>query len=152
MKTPLLTFAVTISITISFGQHHYATTLGWTDGQTPVNSISMMTPTEPDSPTTRYPSEPRIKEGRSLISEYILSQVEYPDLAREYGIEGMTIVKFEIDRFGQLTSFKLLKQAHPLLDASVLNTIKTLPKIEPAVENGIPVDATIVLPIRFYLR
>jgi len=151
MLTPLLTFAMTISMTVSYGQHYYATTLGWTNGQSSVKNIRMTEPTSENS-NALYSSEPRIKKGRTLISDYILSRVEYPDLARVYGAEGMTIVKFEIDRFGQLTSYEFLKRAHPLLDASVTKTIKALPKMEPAYENGKPIDSSIVLPIRFYLR
>ena len=151
MKTPLLTFAITISMTVSYGQNYYATTLGWTDGQTTIKNIRM-TSTASEDFKTLSSSEPRIKKGRTLISDYILSQVEYPDLARVYGVEGMAIVKFEIDRFGQLKSYEFLKSAHPLLDASITKTIKALPKMDPAFEDGKPIDSSVVLPIRFYLR
>jgi TonB family protein len=84
------------------------------------------------------------------IMEHIMNKLEYPKEAQKAGIEGTVIVKFVINKTGQVSETKVLKGPEELAKAAE-NVVRGLPGFTPGTQNGKPVNVELVLPIRFAL-
>lgn len=84
------------------------------------------------------------------IMEHIINKLVYPKDAQEAGIEGTVIVKFVIDKTGQVSETKVMKGPEALSKAAE-TVVRDLPGFTPGLQNGKPVNVELVLPIRFAL-
>ena len=87
--------------------------------------------------------------GISKFREYIKSNIEYPAKAKEQSISGKVIVKFVIDKEGNLTDIQLANSVHPLLDNEALRVIKSCPKWVPGKQQGQVVKVQYIIPVNF---
>jgi len=84
------------------------------------------------------------------IMEHIINKLQYPEAAQNAGIEGTVIVKFVIDKTGQVSETKVLKGPEELVKAAQ-TVVRGLPGFTPGTQKGKPVNVEMVLPIRFAL-
>ena len=84
------------------------------------------------------------------IMEHIINKLVYPKDAQKAGIEGTVIVKFVIDKTGQVSETKVMKGPEALSKAAE-TVVRDLPGFTPGLQNGKPVNVELVLPIRFAL-
>jgi TonB family protein len=84
------------------------------------------------------------------IMEHIINKLEYPKEAREAGVEGTVIVKFIIDKTGQVSKTSAVKGPGELSKAAQ-QVVRLLPGFTPGLYKDRPVDVEMVLPIRFTL-
>ena len=84
------------------------------------------------------------------IMEHIINKLEYPEAAQNAGIEGTVVVKFVINKKGQVMETKVLKGPEELAKAAQ-SVVRGLPGFTPGTQNGKPVNVELVLPIRFAL-
>ena len=84
------------------------------------------------------------------IMEHIINKLNYPKDAQEAGIEGTVIVKFVIDKTGQVSDTKVMKGPEALSKAAE-SVVRGLPGFTPGLQNGKPVNVELILPIRFAL-
>ena len=84
------------------------------------------------------------------IMEHIINKLEYPKEAQKSGIEGTVIVKFVINKTGQVSETKVLKGPEELAKAAE-TVVRGLPGFTPGTQNGKAVNVELVLPIRFAL-
>lgn len=82
--------------------------------------------------------------------EHIINKLEYPEAAKNAGIEGTVVVKFVINKKGQVSETKVLKGPEELTKAAQ-TVVRGLPGFTPGTQNGKPVNVEMVLPIRFAL-
>jgi protein TonB len=77
----------------------------------------------------------------------------YPRKAREAGIEGSVITQFTITKKGKLTTVRVFRGVHPLLDKEAIRVIKAAPqKWTPAKNSkGEPIDFKYFCPVIFKL-
>jgi TonB family protein len=76
---------------------------------------------------------------------------EYPEMTRQAGIEGLTLVEALVDVDGSVTEAKVLRSAGCLpLDQSAVQAAKEA-KFQPAMQDGRPVPVRVVIPYRFAL-
>ena len=68
------------------------------------------------------------------------------------GIPGRTIIRFVIDKEGNVTSPEVLRGVDPVLDKIGLEVIKSMPKWKPGKVEGKPVPCIYVLPMMYELR
>ena len=82
----------------------------------------------------------RTKEycGEEGLMMYISNNVKYPQIAKEYGIEGKVFVEFVVDKDGSVTDVKILRGVDKNLDAEALRVIRSLPKYKPGMQRGEP--------------
>ena len=81
----------------------------------------------------------------------VLSQIEYPQVCKEKGIEGKVIVSLRVDANGKLMSHKFI--AYPCVDikGAVMEALPKL-KFNPAInQHGDAVAGSITMPINFRL-
>ena len=84
------------------------------------------------------------------IMEHIIGKLEYPPAAHIAGIEGTVVVKFIINKTGQVNKTLVLKGPDELSKAAQ-QVVRSLPGFTPGLHKGKPVNVELVLPIRFAL-
>ena len=124
-----------------------------------------------DWPETRV--TPQFPGGNEALKKYLKKNVQYPELADQYSVEGKVIMHFTVEKDGSIknisasgctidrfntTKFsqetearqKELKAEFAKLFAKEgARVIRKMPKWTPASENGIPVSVKYNLTIRF---
>jgi protein TonB len=82
------------------------------------------------------------------IQEHILKNFNYPEIAREMGIQGKVFVLFYIDSKGYVTDIKT-RGPDRLLDEEAERIIASLPKMIPGNQRGKAVKVPYSIPISF---
>lgn len=90
--------------------------------------------------------------GDNEMRNYIANNVKYPEEAKDKKIEGKVYVKFIVDEKGNASNFKIVKNAHPLLDEEALRVISNMKRWKPAESSGKAVKSEYVLPVVFSLK
>lgn len=62
------------------------------------------------------------------------------------------IVKFIIEKDGSLTNFEIVSANTPLFQSEIIQVLKSMPKWQPATENGIPIRSSFSLPISINIK
>lgn len=94
---------------------------------------------------------PKFPDGDQALMRFLSTNMEYPMQAAEKGIQGRVVVGFNVERDGSITDVKVLKGAHPLLDAEAVRVVCSMPKWEPGKQNNIPVRMLYQVPLSFRL-
>ncbi|MEP7168078.1 MAG: energy transducer TonB [Bacteroidota bacterium] len=89
--------------------------------------------------------------GEAALLQYLRSNIKYPPLARENGIEGTVYVTFIVDKDGKVKEPKLLRGVTGL-DEEALRVISRMPDWKPGKQNGRTVAVQYNLPVRFTLK
>lgn len=95
--------------------------------------------------------EPSFPGGAAAMQEWIRDHVEYPELAREMGEQGIVYVKFVVSSDGSIQSVKIAKGVSDALDAEAKRVVKSMPRWTPGEQAGKPVSVNFTLPINFRL-
>jgi len=78
-------------------------------------------------------------------------KVEYPEFAKKAGIEGRVFVQFIVNEQGKVTSPKVTRGVHKLLNKAALNAVKKL-DCKPGQQRGESVKVQMSLPVTFRLQ
>ncbi len=97
-------------------------------------------------------SAPSFKHIDLPISTYLSDRIEYPELAKAYGIEGNTLLKLSLAADGTIVSVEFSNKLHHLLEREVRRVLKILPGIKPAYVAGHPIASLVIVPVRFSLQ
>ncbi|HLP18809.1 MAG TPA: energy transducer TonB [Chitinophagales bacterium] len=81
----------------------------------------------------------------------IQSQLVYPQKAKDMKIEGVVLVRFEIQEDGTIGEVSVNRGINAALDAEAIRVVKQLPKFIPAKQNGLTVKSYQVIPVEFKL-
>ena len=100
---------------------------------------------------SRIDSPASFANGEDGWRDYMVANMQYPKVARQYRIEGYSKVKFVISKEGQVIDISILESAHPLLDAEAIRLLHASPAWEPAKFHGKTVPFVIVQNVFFYL-
>ena len=92
------------------------------------------------------------KKAEIGFREYIAKNLEYPDIAAENGISGKVLVRFAVDKAGNVVDVVLLRGVHPALDKEALRVVRSSPKWTPGKQRGKAVKVQFVFPISFVLQ
>ena len=84
------------------------------------------------------------------IQEHIRKHFNYPQEAKDQGIQGRVAVLFTIDNKGNIVDIRK-RGPHPLLEEEVERIIKRLPQMQPGQHNGKSVDVPFSIPVVFRL-
>ena len=78
-------------------------------------------------------------------------QPPYPMAARRLGLEGTVVLRVVVGADGRPMSVSVLQSSgHEVLDASALETVRARWRFVPARRNGIPIEDSVQVPIRFH--
>ena len=84
--------------------------------------------------------------------EYISSNIRYPIVAKENGVQGRVIVSFIIEKDGSLNDIKVIKSVDPSLDKEAVRVAKSMPRWIAGRQNGRFVRVKYNIPISFRLE
>jgi TonB family protein len=96
--------------------------------------------------------KPSFPGGESAMKSYLNSNVKYPDVAQENGVQGRVIVESIIEKDGSMSDVKVIRSVDPSLDREALRVVKAMPKWTPAKLKGIPVLTKCTTPVVFRLQ
>ncbi len=66
----------------------------------------------------------------SLVRNVVQENVEYPQAAKEKGIEGDVFIMFVVEPDGTLSNINIMRGVDPALDNEALKVVKSSPKWE----------------------
>lgn len=89
--------------------------------------------------------------NRSIL-KHIRKNFQYPEVAKELGIQGRVFVSFVIGKSGAISDVNILRGVDKSLDKEASRIVKKLPKMTPAKQRGKPVKVSFMLPITFKLQ
>jgi len=90
--------------------------------------------------------QPELLGGMKALQK----SIQYPQMAKEAGIEGRVIVQFVVDKNGDVTNPTVTKGAHEHLNEAALEAVKQQ-AFSPGRQDGEPVKVQMSLPVTFRL-
>ncbi|MDE6134414.1 MAG: energy transducer TonB, partial [Muribaculaceae bacterium] len=96
--------------------------------------------------------QPEFPGGVSAMYAWLSSNIVYPSVASEEGVQGRVVVEFVVGKDGSITNVRVVRPRHPALDKEAVRVIKAMPKWIPGRNNGQPVKVTYTLPVTFKLQ
>jgi protein TonB len=95
--------------------------------------------------------KPLFPGGESALLKYIAENTNYPEIAKDNGIQGTVYIQFVIDATGSVTQVTPARPGDPYLDKEAMRIVSTLPQWSPGKQRGKPVPVTYIVPIKFKL-
>ena len=92
---------------------------------------------------------PEFVGGIEKLFEYLEENLNYPEMAKENGIQGKVFIQFDVWKDGDIKNVEVLKGVHETLDSAAVRVVKTMPKWTPGYINGEPVNSRFTLPLSF---
>jgi len=96
-------------------------------------------------------SMPSFPGGDQARIRYLQENLEYPNLARETGIQGTVYVTFVVEKDGQITGVRVLRGIGGGCDEEAVRVIQNMPRWIPGQQRNVPVRCQFNLPVRFIL-
>ncbi len=96
--------------------------------------------------------QPSFPGGEKARMKYLANNIEYPQLARESGIQGTVYVTFVVEKDGSVTDVRVLRGIGGGCDEEAIEVVKNMPKWKPGKQRGKPVRVQFNMPIRFTLQ
>jgi len=97
-------------------------------------------------------SMPTFQGGDAARIKYLNSNIKYPTIARESGIQGRVFVTFVVETDGRVTDVKILRGIGGGCDEEAVRVIKNMPKWVPGKQRGKSVRVQFNMPILFKLN
>ncbi len=92
---------------------------------------------------------PEFAGGTSALSDFLSSNIKYPDKALADSISGRVIVTFIINEDGKVSDAKIIHSLSKELNEEVLRVVNSMPAWTPGKQNGKPVKVYYTLPVVF---
>lgn len=90
--------------------------------------------------------------GEAALRKFLATEVKYPVIAQENGIQGRVYVKFVIAADGSVTNVEVARPFDPNLDKEAVRVVKSMPKWTPGKQRGKAVKVSYTVPINFVLQ
>ncbi len=89
--------------------------------------------------------------GEDEMYKFIAKNLQYPEEAKKKGIEGKVHVSFVVEVDGSITDVKVLRDIGDGCGEAAVRVVKSMPKWNPAKQNGEYVRILMILPFSFML-
>ena len=86
------------------------------------------------------------------FSKWVNSHLEYPDLAKENGIQGRVTLQFTVNTDGSVSNVIVLRGVDSSLDKEAVRVVASSPKWQPGKQRDRAVKFTYTFPVIFPLR
>lgn len=115
----------------------------------------------PDGTVKRDPSKqvftivevmPEFPGGQDALLKYLATNIKYPVIAQENGIQGRVGVSFIIETDGSIRNIEVIRGVDPSLDKEAMRVVSNMPKWTPGKQRGIDVAVKYTVPITFRLQ
>ena len=108
----------------------------------------VLTDPQPYKKVGKMPSYPGGDEARI---KFMLENIKYPAEAMKNNVQGKVFVQYIVRADGSITDVKILRGIGGGCDDEAMRVIKLMPKWNPGMDKGKPVDVEFVMPINFAL-
>jgi len=92
---------------------------------------------------------PKFPGGLPALKTYVYSNLEYPEKAKNKGIEGEAVVRFLVTEKGKVENSEVLRSSNQEFDAPALKVVKGMPDWTPGMQRGKEVKVWYVMSIKF---
>ena len=96
--------------------------------------------------------QPSFPGGQSALLSWLSSNIHYPPVAEENGIQGRVVVSFVVEPDGSISNVQVVRGVDPSLDKEAVRVTKAMPKWVPGKQNGQAVRVKYNLPVTFKLQ
>ena len=86
------------------------------------------------------------------FSKWVNQRLEYPEIAKENGVQGRVTLQFTVEKDGTVTKIKVLRGVDPSLDKEAVRVVSMSPKWSPGKQRDRAVPVTYTFPVIFQLR
>lgn len=123
------------------------------------NDIAVAAPPPPPAPKPEVATKifdvveemPSFPGGNGALMSYLASNIKYPVVAQENGVQGSVIVSFVVERDGSISDVRVARSVDPSLDREAQRVVKSMPRWKPGKQNGSAVRVTYTVPVVFRL-
>jgi len=84
--------------------------------------------------------------------QYLNSNIKYPVVAEENGVQGRVVCTFVVEKDSSITDVRVVKSVDPSLDKEAARVVKAMPKWIPGKQNGSAVRVKYTVPVTFRLQ
>lgn len=95
---------------------------------------------------------PMYPGGDAALMQYLSSNIHYPAVAAENGVQGRVVVGFVVERDGSITDVNVMRSVDPSLDREAVRVVKNMPRWTPGKQNGSAVRVKYQVPVTFRLN
>ena len=95
---------------------------------------------------------PSFPGGQSALMQYLNSNIKYPVVAQENGVQGRVVVSFVVEKDGSITDVRVVRSVDPSLDREATRVVKSMPHWIPGKQNGSAVRVKYNVPVTFKLQ
>ena len=95
---------------------------------------------------------PSFPGGYAALMQWLGSNMKYPTIAAENGVQGRVVVQFVVEKDGSITDVHVAKSVDPSLDKEASRVVKAMPKWIPGKQNSSPVRVRFTVPVTFKLQ
>ena len=121
----------------------------------PIVAICMIACTQNVKSTISYEEvevKPEYPGGMGELSKLMKSNLLYPLISFENGVQGEVLVQFVIDKEGNVEEVTVSKGVDPYLDAEAIRVINMMPKWKPGKHKGKEINVKCTIPVGFRLQ
>ncbi|OOQ58510.1 M56 family metallopeptidase [Mucilaginibacter pedocola] len=105
----------------------------------------------PNEVFTAVEQQPAYKGGNEAFAKFLTANIKYPAEARKNKIQGRVITTFVVMKDGSINNVKVLRGIGYGADEEAVRVVKAMPKWNPGMQNGHPVNVQFTVPITFTL-
>ena len=95
---------------------------------------------------------PSFPGGQAALMSWLSSNIKYPVVAEENGVQGRVVCTFVVERDGSITDVKVVRGVDPSLDKEAVRVLKQMPHWIPGKQNGSAVRVKYTVPVTFRLQ
>ena len=124
------------------------------------NDIAVAAPPPPPAPKPEVANKvfdvveemPSFPGGQGALMAFLSSNIKYPVVAQENGVQGRVIVGFVVEKDGSISDVKVMRSVDPSLDREAQRVVRAMPRWKPGKQNGSAVRVKYTVPVVFRLQ
>ncbi len=86
------------------------------------------------------------------FSKWVNSRLQYPEIAKENGVQGRVTLMFTVEADGRVTNVRVVRGVDESLDKEAVRVVSSSPKWKPGRQRDRAVKVTYTFPVIFQLR
>ena len=88
----------------------------------------------------------------NAFSKWVNERLNYPEIAKENGIQGRVLLQFVVGADGKVSNVKVVRGVDPSLDKEAVRVVQSSPNWSPGKQRDRAVKVTYTFPVIFQLR
>lgn len=96
--------------------------------------------------------QPAYPGGDAARMKFLSKNIEYPQMAKESGIQGTVYVQFVVEKDGSVSDVQILRGIGGGCDEEAMRVVKMMPNWDPGKQRGKAVRVLFRVPIKFTLQ